>query len=226
MKTKLYSYSIPLLIGYLVLLFIICLYPRRISIRPTTKKMIPIEQGQSVFPKEGDNIKIVNEAAVFRFEAGQRRKYPSAPAYLSANPPFGTVYDSGGILVITAAVAEQIPIGSPIPDLPLSEKLLYQSKTAPSKPKPFYKRIFRSDKAGHALGYFILGILLLIVLETKTKATPQKCILWLFVIGTSIGILLEFLQATLTANREAELLDVVFNTIGLWLSIWGYRKIK
>lgn len=224
MKIKLQQYSVPLLIGYLVILFVICLYPRTITIHSQEEKTELLEKGTTVLPREGDNVKIANEPAVFRIENGKRRKYPSAESYLAENPPFGTVYDSGGILIITKYTALQFPVGEPVSELPIAQKLLYKPSLEVSEGKSFSEQFFRSDKLGHAFGYLILGLLLLAVLETHTSYTPKKRRYYMFLIGTVLGILIEYLQATLTANRQAEFLDLFFNTLGLWLSVWVYKK--
>lgn len=224
MKTKLQYHSVPLLIGYLVILFVICLYPRTITIQHSEKKTEPLEKGTTLVPQEGDNVKIANEPAVFRIEQGKRRKYPSAESYLDSNPPFGTVYDSGGILIITKYTAQKFPVGKPMSDLPIAQKLLSKPSWEKKQDKPFSERFFRSDKLGHAFGYLILGLLLLAVLEKKTTLAYKKRLYYMFLIGTVLGILIEYLQATLTANRQAEFLDLFFNTLGLWLSVWVYKK--
>ncbi len=223
MKYKMVARSVSLFVAYNVLLLVICLYPRRISINSetTTPKIeIPLEVGVTQTPKEGENVKVANEAAVYLIENQARRKYPSATAYLAENPPFDTPYDSGGILIIAPLVANKIPLGQPMPDVYVWQEM---ASKKPIWQWEIWSSLFRSDKAGHLLGYLVWGSLFLLVLQTQTDYTDRKKWWLLFIVGTGLGGTIELLQATFTASRAAEWLDLFANTVGLWLS-WKFYQ--
>lgn len=201
----------------------ICLYPRRMSSITKTamlQREIPLEVGVTQMPKEGENIKVANEAAVYLIEQQTRRKYPSAAAYLEHNPSFNTPYDSGGILIVAPIIAQQIPLGQPIPEVYVLQKI---ASGKPIWEWDIWSSLFRSDKAGHLLGYLVWGSLFLLVLLTKTDYTDRKKWWLLLIVGTILGALIEVLQATFTASRAAEWLDLFANTVGLWLSWKCYQ---
>ena len=63
-----------------------------------------------------------------------------------------------------------------------------------------------SDKYGHFLAYFINYIIIIILI--------------------SYGIILEVLQDILTNHRQADLYDIVANSIGVIFAVLVYNKLK
>ena len=81
-----------------------------------------------------------------------------------------------------------------------------------------------SDKYGHFLAYFILSLCWLNVINRR----PHKIIInyIIIIILISYGIILEVLQDILTNHRQADLLDIVANSIGVIFAVLVYNKLK
>ena len=81
-----------------------------------------------------------------------------------------------------------------------------------------------SDKYGHFLAYFILSLCWLNVINRR----PYKIIInyIIIIILISYGIILEVLQDILTNHRQADLLDIVANSIGVIFAVLVYNKLK
>jgi len=79
------------------------------------------------------------------------------------------------------------------------------------------------DKFAHFCMYF--GLMSTIILESW-KASVQKISIFVMALFPLFyGILMEILQATLTTTRSASLFDVLFNTIGILISILLWLRI-
>lgn len=81
-----------------------------------------------------------------------------------------------------------------------------------------------SDKFGHFLVYFILGLCWLNVVNKR----PHKIIINYIIIITliSYGIILEVLQDILTTYRQADLYDIVANSAGVIFAVILFNKMK
>lgn len=80
------------------------------------------------------------------------------------------------------------------------------------------------DKIGHFGMYFIM--MSVIILEHRNKLHNTRQIILIALIPLFFGILMEFLQMTLTANRKAEILDAVANSAGITISLLFWLFIK
>ena len=77
-------------------------------------------------------------------------------------------------------------------------------------------RIPNIDKIVHFTLYTILSFLWMWSLFSKTqKKSFYKNAVLIFLVGSSFGILIEFIQENFTQTRSAEVLDVVSNCSGI-----------
>ena len=76
------------------------------------------------------------------------------------------------------------------------------------------------DKLVHFVLYTTLSFLWMWGLVKKNKPNSFfKYAVLIFIIGSSFGVLIEFLQENFTQTRSAEILDVVCNCIGILTGI-------
>jgi len=102
--------------------------------------------------------------------------------------------------------------------LGLSLVILFLSlKNADSLNKVQFLNIPHFDKMAHTGMYFAL--MSVIVLESLRSAINLSRILLLSIFPFLYGILLEILQSTITTTRNGSLFDVIFNTLGILISI-------
>lgn len=87
-----------------------------------------------------------------------------------------------------------------------------------------HHEIWSYDKIGHLL-LFGAWTLLLGLYHNISRAGNTN--FWVvFLIGTSFGIVIEFLQHSLPSlNRHADIVDVMFDAIGCLLAIWALKMI-
>ena len=79
------------------------------------------------------------------------------------------------------------------------------------------------DKLNHAGAIAVASGLAYLSLQPRRRAAATA-----FLYGTSLGILIEILQATLTTSRTAEWGDVAADLVGAgctWLAITIYRRV-
>jgi len=84
-----------------------------------------------------------------------------------------------------------------------------------------------NDKTAHFVFYFVFFVLWYFGLKPFIKNNRFDLILVL--ITLFYGICMEFFQAKLTANRQADPFDVLANALGTltgFFTIWLYRKIR
>lgn len=74
-----------------------------------------------------------------------------------------------------------------------------------------------SDKLAHLGMYFLLTAV--IVTEHRRSIKNLNQLLLVAIIPFSVGVLMELLQLFLTSNRDADVLDVVFNTAGIVIAL-------
>lgn len=81
------------------------------------------------------------------------------------------------------------------------------------------------DKIGHFGMYF--SLMSLIIFETTKRAFIRKrSLLLLSLFPFSYGILLEILQSATTSSRYGSLYDVIFNTLGILMSVLLWLLLK
>lgn len=216
----------PLLCGgYLLGLALVSLWPRHALPGPPPPK----EKSSGLFPKEGENFKIVDAPVVYRLEQGKRRPYKSAAAFLARpeNPPFGTPYEQGGILLCDSVVLLFYPLGVKMPKP--EEGKLVPFKKRPYQPLNEGSSLIRKDKLGHLLVYMGLAILLWLTLS-QIFAWPAVVIFWMvLLLGSLFGLGLELGQEFYSAGRDAEWEDMVMNMLGLGIGAglcWRLLKVS
>ncbi len=79
---------------------------------------------------------------------------------------------------------------------------------------------FDIDKIGHTIAYFVLGFLWLIALHKKGMK-------FAVILGVTLyGILMEVLQSVLTDYRTFELMDMLANTMGVFLALIAFLLVE
>lgn len=217
MNKKKKHHSLAIFIFYTILLIIGSLYPRLSEHYQTG------EISSGLMPKEGDNFKMVNQATVYRLEEGKRRQYKNSTSFFSdkRNKPYDTPYEEGGILICDKAVVLSFPMGDYMP-----EKANEIGETyVPKDPwKVLKEGLFRSDKIGHFFAYLFFAILFFVVLQQKTMWSFMYCGIIILLTGTVLGAIIEWIQLTFVPGRDSELLDLLFNSIGLLIGLYIVSK--
>jgi VanZ family protein len=107
----------------------------------------------------------------------------------------------------------------------LSLVILYLSlKNANDLKKVMFLNIPYFDKIAHVCMYF--SLMSVIILESGKIARRNRSLLKLAFFPFFYGILMEFLQGTITTTRSASPYDVVFNTLGIIVSILIWLFIR
>jgi len=207
------KYSLPLLVLHLSLIVTGSLWPRLSRHYQTGE----ISSGH--IPKEGDNFKIANDPVVYRLENGKRRQYKSEKAFFnnSNNKPFDTPYEQGGILICNKEVVLTFSIGNYMPKEVGGRGELYLHKSVWEQLK---KGIFRRDKISHFFAYTVLTILLLMALEQYSRQPSILKQVFVLVFGILFGAVIEQLQFEYIPGRSKELLDLIFNTLGVLVGLF------
>ena len=156
------------------------------------------ESSLGIFPEEGDNFKALKAYTVFRYENCKKRQYLNSSSFLcrEENKPYGTLYDSGGILITDSSILKAIPNGAPMP-LMQCELQDYDW----------------SDKVFHFIMYFILSLLLyLFNIKNNLNFEP-----FFFVVLTGIllGLAIELIQDYFCIGRSFEFFDLIANLMGI-----------
>lgn len=73
------------------------------------------------------------------------------------------------------------------------------------------------DKLAHMAMYFILTAV--IVAEHRFSIKNIRQLMIVALIPFSVGVLMELLQLSITSNRDADIVDVAFNTAGIVLAL-------
>lgn len=211
------KYSLLLLVLHLVLVITGSLWPS------LSKHYQTGEISSGEIPKEGDNFKIANDPIVYRLEDGKRRQYKSDTAFFnnSHNKPFDTPYEQGGILICDKEVVLAFSIGNYMPKKVGGNGELYWHKSVWEQLK---EGIFRRDKLSHFFAYTVLAILLLITLEQYSKQHSIIKYIVVLVFGIVFGAVIEQLQFEYIPGRDKELLDLVFNALGILVGIFIYNR--
>ncbi|MBL7866977.1 MAG: VanZ family protein [Flavobacterium lindanitolerans] len=76
----------------------------------------------------------------------------------------------------------------------------------------------QADKIVHLCFYAVFSILWFLYLRTKIRNT-KKLFLVVFFLSVLFGILIEICQSLFTESRQADLKDVIANTIGALLGL-------
>ncbi|MGC4040506.1 MAG: VanZ family protein [Flavobacterium sp.] len=82
------------------------------------------------------------------------------------------------------------------------------------------------DKIVHFTFYFVLLLLWGTYFSLRQKEIKIPVIIKLVLISICYGVLIEFLQATLTKTRHADLFDVLANFAGALLALLVFTLIK
>jgi VanZ family protein len=107
----------------------------------------------------------------------------------------------------------------------LSIMIFYLSlKNAAELNKVQFLNIPHFDKIAHFFMYFAL--MLAIIFETRNSAIKTGSLLQLSVIPFLYGIFLEILQSTITTTRNGNTYDVIFNSLGIIVSILFWLMIR
>lgn len=87
-----------------------------------------------------------------------------------------------------------------------------------------------SDKFIHFSAYFVLGVMFLWGVKKMDRPINSANIWLIILIVTSYGLLLEFLQHTISINRQFDWWDALANALGVvagtYFIIWLYRFIE
>ncbi len=81
--------------------------------------------------------------------------------------------------------------------------------------------IHNSDKIIHAIAYFVLGVF---ALPAFTRVKP----IWVFVLTSGFGVLIEILQGLMHTGRTADPMDALANAVGVGLAVvfwWFVSRI-
>lgn len=176
------------------------------------------EIADGILPKEGDNFKIANLPAVYRLEKGLYRQYLNDTSFFSypENKEFNTPYTKGGILICDKSVLNNFKRGDYMPKYPGEIAKKYQGKT-------FWERMeqsaFRSDKFGHLGAYLVFAFLFMLALqELKISSKPLQISI-VMGLGILLGGAIEWAQFQFVPGRDKELLDFLYNSLGLLLGV-------
>ncbi|MGH1336601.1 MAG: VanZ family protein [Aureispira sp.] len=196
---------------YLLGLAIVSLWPRSIGPRTPSAK----EKSSRLLPQDGDNFKVVDATVVYRLEGGRRRPYKSAAAFLGRpeNPPFGTTYEDGGILLCDSVALLFYPLGVKMPRP--GEGRVVPFNKRPYKPLNKGRSLLRKDKVGHLVVYMGLAILLWLVFIQSFSISPVVVFGSVLFLGSLFGFFLELGQQYYSEGRDAEWEDMLMNVFGL-----------
>jgi len=166
-----------------------------------------------------------NDPIVYRLENGKRRQYKSDTAFFnnSDNKPFDTPYKQGGILICDKEVVLAFPMGNYMPRKIDGKGAIYKYKSTWQQLK---EHIFRSDKLSHFFAYAILAILFLFILEPYNSWSSTAKNIFVLTIGVLFGAVIEQLQFEYIPGRDKELLDLIFNTLGVFVGLFIYTRWK
>lgn len=211
---KVQQYSCPIWLFYTLLLIVGSLYPRLSEHYQTG------EISAGLVPQEGDNFKAANVATVYRLEKGERRQYKDSESFFNhkKNKPYNTPYEQGGILICDKEVVTAFPRGN---YMPAKEDGIGAPYIQEKQWEVFKRSLFRKDKIYHCIAYLLFAVLFSIYLAKSTKWSPFLSMLFVVTIGTLLGGSIEWIQFTFVPGRDKELLDMVFNTIGLLIGVHG-----
>ncbi len=76
-----------------------------------------------------------------------------------------------------------------------------------------------SDKLFHLLAYCLFTLVWFLTLHNSFKKERKKSITIAVIAAIVLGIIIEILQHTVTTYREADLLDILANTVGACLAV-------
>lgn len=82
-----------------------------------------------------------------------------------------------------------------------------------------------ADKIFHSFTYIILTFLWFYTLCFHFNTRIRKAILYASVISIIFGIIIELFQEVFTKTRQADLLDVIANTVGVFFAT-GFLLLK
>ncbi|MBU3820923.1 VanZ family protein [Flavobacteriaceae bacterium XHP0103] len=74
------------------------------------------------------------------------------------------------------------------------------------------------DKVLHTLAYVVLAFLWYAAFIYQSKFNSRKALLWACVFSIFFGMVIEVFQEVFTTTRQADVMDVVANTVGVLFS--------
>ncbi len=200
------SLLIPAAVFYTILLSFLSLAPSLLDNNFTWE----ISSGME--PKEGDNFKVANRPAVFKLENGIKHQYLTESSYHSypENRSFDTPYELGGILICDKSTVDAIPDGKFMPFRP-GMKYIERSELSHS----IWASVFKLDKLSHFIAYFLYSLILLVTIRTLKGSISVNHYIWMFIYCLLFGFGLEIAQYLTATYRDPEILDILFNSIGV-----------
>lgn len=83
-----------------------------------------------------------------------------------------------------------------------------------------------SDKFAHVIIYLGLAFIWLLFLQLKFRPLSSKVTIIVITSCLFYGIVIEVLQQLLVSSRQADLYDVIANTVGILLGLLVFEKLK
>jgi VanZ family protein len=80
------------------------------------------------------------------------------------------------------------------------------------------------DKVVHMCMYF--GLMIVILFENRLSLKNNRRILFLSIIPLVYGIFLEFLQSWLTTTRKGDIIDGLFDLIGIFFALIAWKLFQ
>ena len=80
-----------------------------------------------------------------------------------------------------------------------------------------------SDKSLHGFAYFGLSLSWMFAIRQSHSSFKTK--LWIGFILMLLGVLLEYLQGSITDYRTADYFDIIANTIGIVIAIVSFKNL-
>jgi VanZ family protein len=80
------------------------------------------------------------------------------------------------------------------------------------------------DKIIHMCIYF--GFMIVILYENRLALKNNRSVLILSIIPFAYGIIMEFLQSWLTTTRTGDIIDGIFDLIGILLALIAWKLIR
>ena len=95
-------------------------------------------------------------------------------------------------------------------------------------PSSNVKEIEVSDKIIHFVFYAIFSFFLFFLSHKVTLGLDTLIKKWTFVftIGTTVGLIIEFIQYTFIPSRSGEWLDVIANSVGILMMLFSIYLLK
>ncbi len=91
---------------------------------------------------------------------------------------------------------------------------------------PDVQQLFKhADKVAHFGVYFVLGILLIIGVQSKTKQSNILNMFLVLIVGSVFGFIDEYHQS-FVPNRVADIYDLIADISGILISLLFYKNVS